>query len=47
MAKKNLNVSIDEAIYERFRENCKKKGFTITDIIEFLMLNFCEKEDAK
>jgi antitoxin component of RelBE/YafQ-DinJ toxin-antitoxin module len=47
MASKNITLSVDEKVYEKYREFCKKKGLMMSRQFEILMEDQLKKEGTK
>ena len=45
MAQKNVTLSLDEGIYEKYREYCKKNAVALSRSIEVFMEERVKKEE--
>jgi hypothetical protein len=45
MVQKNVTLSLDDVIYERYREFCKKKGIALSRSVELFMEGKMKNEE--
>jgi hypothetical protein len=47
MASKNVTLSVDEDIYEKYKDFCKKKGWLISRQFEIMMEEQLKNKDGE
>lgn len=47
MAKKHINLTLDEYLIDKLKEHCKQEGRSVSSFIEILIRNFFEIEGSE